>query len=136
MKNYKTSFRVYYEDTDAGGVVFYGNFLKFAERARTDFLRQSGINQFDLAKESGLFFVVRRVEIDYISPGRLDDLITVDTQIIKVGKTSVDMTQDFYNQNGNQLAKMFCQIVCVKNTAEKNVKSAPMPDIIKEFFTS
>lgn len=138
MKEYKTSYRVYYEDTDAGGVVFYGNFLKFAERARTDFLRESGVNQFELAEKTGLFFVVRKVEIEYLSPGRLDDIITVDTKVIKLGHTSIDMTQDFYNQNGVALAKMKGQIVCVKNDGEKsgvgNIKSAKLPEEIKEFF--
>jgi acyl-CoA thioester hydrolase len=134
MKIYKTSFRVYYEDTDAGGVVFYGNFLKFAERARTDFLRLSGVNQFTLSKETGLFFVVRRVEIDYLSPGRLDDIITVENIVTKVGKTSIDMNQNFYNQENKPLAKMKTQIVCVQNVDGKNLKSAGLPTIIKEFF--
>lgn len=135
MKNYKTSYRVYYEDTDAGGVVYYGNYLKFAERARTDFLRLSGINQFELAKETGLFFVVRNVTIDYLSPGRLDDIITVECSVIEVGRTSVTMTQDFYNQNNQPLAKMKVQIVCVQNVEGKKIKSAAMPEVMKVFFS-
>lgn len=133
MKNHKSSYRVYYEDTDAGGVVYYGNFLRFAERARTDFLRESGVNQFNLKEQTGLFFVVRNVSIDYLSPGRLDDIITVDTSIIKMGRTSFEMSQGFYNQNDVNLAKMTVQIVCVQNIGDK-IKSTSIPDVIKEFF--
>jgi acyl-CoA thioester hydrolase len=133
MKNYKATYRVYYEDTDAGGVVFYGNYLKFAERGRTDFLRQSGVNQQALAEATGKFFVVRNVKIDYLNPGRLDDLITVDTNVIKTGKTSVIMSQDFYNQHNTPLAKMEVQIVCVKNV-EGSIKSTAMPEEVANFF--
>lgn len=135
MKVYKCNFRVYYEDTDAGGVVFYGNYLKFAERGRSDMLRQSGINNAELAAKTGLFFVVRNVNIDYLSPARLDDMLEVVTEIVRVGKSSVDMTQDFYNQNGTPIAKMKVQIVCVKNS-DNTIKSAAMPAELMEFFAN
>jgi acyl-CoA thioester hydrolase len=138
MKIYKTNYRVYYEDTDAGGVVFYGNYLKFAERSRSDMLRLSGVNNAELAAKTGLFFVVRNVNIDYLAPARLDDMLEVVTTIMRVGKTSVDMTQDFTNQNGQAIAKMKVQIVCVKNergkSGEGKIKSAAMPEELAEFF--
>jgi len=134
MKNYSAKYRVYYEDTDAGGVVYYANFLKFAERARTDFLRESGMDHTALAKESGSFFVVRKAEVEYLSPGRLDDIIEVNTKIVKVGRSSVDMRQDCFNQHGAKLASVFIQIVCVTNEGAK-IKSVKMPDNLIEYFS-
>ena len=75
------SYRVYYEDTDAGGVVYYANYLKFFERARTDFLRTLGISQSDLATKEGLVFVVRKCVIDYISPAKLDNILEVSVEV-------------------------------------------------------
>jgi acyl-CoA thioester hydrolase len=134
MKTHTATYRVYYEDTDAGGVVYYANFLKFAERARTDFMRLSGYNHFELAAKLGVFFVVRRAEVTYHKPGRLDDLITVETTITKTGSSSVDMDQIFFNQNGQKLAEAFVQIVCVANKGNE-VKSTKMPEEIKKFFS-
>ena len=73
----KFNYRIYFEDTDAGGIVYYANYLKFYERARTDFLRARGISQQKLAKEENIGFVVRRCEIEYISPAILDNEIEV-----------------------------------------------------------
>ena len=69
--------RVYYEDTDIGGVVYYANYLKFFERARTEWLRSFGLNQDKLAQEEGLIFVVRRALLDFVRPARLDDMLEV-----------------------------------------------------------
>lgn len=69
--------RVYYEDTDAGGIVYYANYLKFAERARTEMLRLVGLNQSQLKKENGILFAVRSLTIDYRRPAVLDDLLEV-----------------------------------------------------------
>ena len=74
-------FRVYYEDTDAGGVVYYANYLKFIERGRTEYLRELGFNQDSFAKEKNIVFVVKSISADYISPAYLDDMIEVQTSI-------------------------------------------------------
>ena len=74
--------RVYYEDTDAGGVVYYANYLKFLERARTEWLRALGFDQRDLMREAGILFAVRRVEIDYLLPARFDDELEVEAAIL------------------------------------------------------
>jgi acyl-CoA thioester hydrolase len=84
---------VYYEDTDAGGVVYYANYLRFAERARTEALRALGIKQSLLQAESGLFFVVTRCEVDFIRPARLDDQLVVETQLIALQKVRMSMAQ-------------------------------------------
>jgi acyl-CoA thioester hydrolase len=134
MNKFNSQYRVYYEDTDAGRVVYYANFLKFAERARTDFLRESGIEQNKLYDDEGIFFVVRNVDITYLSPGRLDDIIKVETSIEKLGKTSINMEQVFHNQDDVKLANMKTQIVCVKDIDGK-VKSYKLPELVKDFFS-
>jgi acyl-CoA thioester hydrolase len=134
MNKFNSQYRVYYEDTDAGRVVYYANFLKFAERARTDFLRESGIEQNKLYDDEGIFFVVRNVDITYLSPGRLDDIIKVETTIEKLGKTSINMEQVFHNQDDVKLANMKTQIVCVKDIDGK-VKSCKLPELVKDFFS-
>ena len=73
--------RVYYEDTDAAGIVYYANYLKFAERARSEWLREIGGDEAKAMKASGLLFVVRRCEIDYLQPARLDELLEVTTRV-------------------------------------------------------
>ena len=71
--------RVYYEDTDLAGIVYYANYLKFIERARTELVRSQGIDQTRLKEETGIVFAVRRVEADYLAPARFDDVLTVET---------------------------------------------------------
>jgi acyl-CoA thioester hydrolase len=134
MKNFSAKYRVYYEDTDAQGIIYYGNYLRFAERARTDFLRLGdNMSQSDLTKRTGVFFVVRKVVIEYIAPGRLDDELKVTAEVVKMGRTSFDMKQEFFNQNNVKLAEMSVQIVCVANEGEK-LKSVRIPEnLIKHF---
>lgn len=81
--------RIYYEDTDAGGVVYNANFLKFAERARTEYLRELGHNQSDITAEYKIYWVVRHAEIDYRAPAKLDDLLDISTDIVNIGNTSM-----------------------------------------------
>ena len=85
--------RVYYEDTDTGGVVYYANYLKFFERARTEWLRAAGFGQQALAAEQGLQFVVARIECDYRRPARLDDVIQLDVRVVQAGRVSVVFEQ-------------------------------------------
>ncbi|QIW16428.1 tol-pal system-associated acyl-CoA thioesterase [Pasteurellaceae bacterium RH1A] len=89
--------RVYYEDTDAGGVVYHANYLHFFERARTEFLRQAGFSQQALFAEN-LAFVVKKMEIDYQFPARLDDLLQVETTILELKKASMVFLQRLYKE--------------------------------------
>jgi acyl-CoA thioester hydrolase len=116
--SHKITFRVYYEDTDAGGVVYYGNYLRFAERARTEWLRELGYNQ----SEMEILFVVKKVEIDYLFPARLDDEVEVQTSVMSVSRASLTMEQNFF-ANGKHLAKMV--VVLVSVTREIKVASLP-----------
>ena len=88
--------RVYYEDTDAGGIVFYANYLKFFERARTEWLRAAGVDQQGLMEREGAAFVVKNASIDYHAPARLDDEITLTLTIEKLGRASVQFAQKAY----------------------------------------
>lgn len=86
--------RVYYEDTDLGGIVYYANYLKFIERARTEWVRGMGIDQARLRAETGVVFAVRRIEADYLAPAHFDDLLTVETRVREVGGARVVLAQE------------------------------------------
>jgi len=108
--------RVYYEDTDAGGVVFYANYLKFFERARTEWLRACGVDQQKLADEASALFIVRSVALDYRAPARLDDVITITSQIGRLGRASVDFAQQAF-RGDVLLASGNVRVGCVEKTA-------------------
>lgn len=86
--------RVYYEDTDLAGIVYYANYLKFIERGRSEFLRDLGIDQVALKRDAGIVFAVRRVEIDYIAPAVFDDQLIVATTVTQIGGARVILQQD------------------------------------------
>lgn len=85
--------RVYYEDTDAGGIVYHANHLRFAERARTEMLRSLGLEHGGLREEHGVAFAVRRCGVDYRAPARLDDRLVVSTRLLRLGGASMDLEQ-------------------------------------------
>lgn len=85
--------RVYYEDTDAAGIVYYVNYLKFAERARTEMLRLMGRGQHDMMEREGVAFAVRSARIEYLRPARLDDALEVRTALVEVGGASLKVRQ-------------------------------------------
>lgn len=85
--------RVYYEDTDTGGIVFYANYLKFFERARTEWLRSGGFDQSALAESEGIMFVVMHTAVDYHSPAKLDNELKLSVQVEKLGRASVEFLQ-------------------------------------------
>lgn len=91
--------RVYWEDTDGGGVVYHANYLKFAERARTETLRKAGIEQTTLMKELGIGFVARQCEVEFLKPARLDDLLTIETRLIDSGAASLTFAQTIFRGN-------------------------------------
>jgi len=93
---HKLPLRVYYEDVDLAGIVYYGNYFKYIERGRTELLRDLGIDQKKLREVDGLVFVVRKISADFVSPARFDDLIIVKTTIKKLTGARVDMEQCVY----------------------------------------
>ena len=106
--------RVYFEDTDAAGVVYYASYLKFAERARTEMMREYGINHTKLIEHEKITFVVRRCEIDYIQSAKLDDELLVSTQIIKLDKVRLQVQQRILRED-RCLVDMAVLLVCVNN---------------------
>ncbi len=102
--------RVYYEDTDAGGVVYYANYLKFFERARTEWLRHLGIDQSQLAITERRLFVVKNVEIQYRRPAKLDDELTLHTEISHLGRASIRFEQRAFR--GEDLLSQATVTVC------------------------
>ncbi len=104
--------RIYWEDTDAGGVVFYANYLKFFERARTEWLRSAGFSQEALRHETQRMFVVSSTEVRYIAPARLDDLIEVSVSIVEVGRASFLIDQQA-RRHGVLLAEGRIRAGCV-----------------------
>ncbi len=97
---HRYSLRVYYEDTDAGGVVYHANYLRFAERARTEALRDAGIPHAAMVEHHHLMFVVHRAEIDYVRPARLDDSLVVETQTMDVGGATIVLRQTVRGPGG------------------------------------
>ena len=86
--------RVYYEDTDLAGIVYYANYLKFIERGRSEWVRSRGVDQVALKAESGIVFAVRRVEADYLRPARFDDELVVMTELRRLGGARIDLWQE------------------------------------------
>ena len=101
MLNNKIDIRVYYEDTDAGGIVYYSNYLKFTERCRTELLRDLGISQSNLNEKFGIKFIVHSLSIKYMNPAFLDDLLTIETNINNLKKASLDFEQNVYKIKDN-----------------------------------
>ncbi len=121
------SLRVYYEDTDTGGVVYYANYLKFAERARTEWLRTLGFNQSQLAQQDGIFFVVRRCGIEFLAPARLDDLLEVETHLKEWGKVRMTM-QQLIRCQAKTLVQLDVELACIG----KNGKPTSWPQALQD----
>ena len=113
---FRHTLRVYWEDTDAGGVVFYANYLKFFERARTEWLRSLGFGQQRLRTDTGAIFVVADTSVRYLSPARLDDLVEVTVQPVELGRVSMSLQQQAWRQGAagaTLLAEGRIRIGCV-----------------------
>ena len=104
--------RVYYEDTDAAGVVYHANYLQFAERARTEMLRERGLAQSQLSKELGIFFVLRRCTVDFLAPARLDDHLLVTTRLLDLRGASLDLEQ-VVARDGLELVRLSVKLACM-----------------------
>lgn len=121
MVSFHWPVRVYWEDTDAGGVVYYANYLKFMERARSEWLRASGFEQDVLRDEAGVVFVVRRVEIDYLSPARFNDQLDVSVGLRELGRASLAVQQELM-RGSTCLARASVTLACVDAVRFKPVK--------------
>ncbi len=124
--------RIYYEDTDAGGVVYHANYICYMERARTEFLRERGHSVKDL-HEMGVIFPVVALEVNYRAPARLDDLLEVETQIAAVRNSSFVAAQQVKRkQDGKLLVEARVTLACVG----PGMRARRLPPELKEFFDS
>jgi acyl-CoA thioester hydrolase len=123
--------RVYYEDTDAGGIVYYANYLRFLERARTELLRQLGHSQHELLQE-GVAFAVRSVSADYLKPAKLDDLLVVETGIASLGRAQLTFVQQIRRDN-ERLLDAKIRVACIDPVRGKPMA---MPRLIHEQFAA
>jgi acyl-CoA thioester hydrolase len=128
MNGFAWPVRVYYEDTDAGGVVYYANYLRFLERARTEWLRSLGFEQDALARDAGVIFAVRRVEVDYLKPARFNDALTVHARIAERGRASLVFAQEI-RRGDEVLVKGMVKVACLEAAS---FRPAPIPAAIVE----
>lgn len=120
--------RIYYEDTDSGGVVYYANYLKFLERARTEWLRDMSFEQTELLDRYNVLFVVRRVEIDYLRPAVFNDALSVTVQVHNAGRSWIELDQTVV-RGAEVLVTARVKIVCVNG---QSFKPVGIPPAIKE----
>lgn len=126
----KSNYRVYYENTDAGGVVYHGQYIHFCERARLDYWMEMGMSCKDLADERGILFVVRALNASYNKPGHLEDILTVDTEVETVKNASIIMKQNVYCEDA-LLFEMEIVLVCIDKETEKPMR---VPDDLRPIF--
>jgi acyl-CoA thioester hydrolase len=125
--------RVYWEDTDAGGIVYHASHVRFFERGRTEMLRQFGFQQCATADRSApdsLFFTVRRLEIDYLRPAMLDDLLTVETRVRSIGGSRLVLEQRLVRADGEMIAEALVTVVTVGG----NGRPTRIPNEIRTLF--
>lgn len=120
--------RVYFQDTDAGGVVYHANYLNFMERARTEWLRSFGHSNTGLMKQLGMVFVMRSVKLDYLKPALLDDLLEVTAQINDIGRSRISL-QQAVTRGAELLAEAEVHLVCV---SLESFKPVSVPEVLRE----
>jgi acyl-CoA thioester hydrolase len=130
MEDHILNIKVYYHDTDAGGVVYYGNYLKFLEEGRTEFCAERGFDVSALYKQ-GIAFVVVHAEMDYKSPGRYGDILAVHTRVDKVGNSSIHFLQEI-KKDGSLLVSAKVVWACVG----ADFKVQPVPEKVRKALTS
>jgi acyl-CoA thioester hydrolase len=131
VSTFQTQVRVYYEDVDIGGVVYYANYLRYFERARSDWLRSLGVNQERLAAVEGIGFVVARAEVDFKIGARLDELLDVSVELVEKKKTYFWLAQEVRRAEGPDAGSLCAaariQAACVRH---KDMRPQPIPDIL------
>ncbi|MFN3845525.1 MAG: tol-pal system-associated acyl-CoA thioesterase [Paracoccaceae bacterium] len=115
--------RVYYEDTDLAGIVYYANYLKFIERGRSEWVRACGLDQTRLKAEDGIVFVVRRLEADYLRPAVFDDVLTVTTALLELGGARIVLEQAVW-RGASQLFTARVVLVCVGELGAARIPAA------------
>lgn len=120
--------RVYYQDTDAGGVTYHASYINFMERARTEWLRSCGYSNAGLMMTLGVMFVVRSIRLDYFRPARLDDLLSITVEIRELGRSRVSLLQRIL-RDGELLTEGDVHLVCVTASGFRPV---PIPEVLRQ----
>lgn len=123
--------RVYYEDTDLAGIVYYANYLKFIERGRSEWVRRRGVDQVALKAEQGIVFAVRKVDADYLKPARFDDLLEVRTELVALGGARIDLRQEVWRGDA-LLFTAAVTLVCLHDTGQP----ARLPQEVRAALTA
>lgn len=129
-KAFALTVRVYWEDTDGAGIVYYANYLKFLERSRTEWLRQHGYDQSALADRCGIVFVVRSIAAEFLRPARLDDELEVSVSISELGASVISMTQSIM-RGAARLVSADVKLACVRIST---LKPARIPPELRDTF--
>ena len=132
MTRFDFPVRVYYEDTDAGGVVYFVNYLRFMERARTEWLRRLGFDQSELRERQGVLFVVRGVEATYQRPARLDDALTVQSRLAALSRAALRFEQSIV-RDGETLVSGSSEVICV---GASSLRPTRMPEPLMQVLRS
>ena len=125
--------RVYFEDTDSGGVVYHANYLKFMERARTEWLRSLGLNQIKLKQEDKVMFVVRKIDIQYKMPARFNDELLIQTDCVKTTDYSIILKQNILKDR-QIITEGKVEIVCINSDLFKPVRIPKMAKQLMEII--
>lgn len=133
MSAHAIAVRVYYEDTDAAGMVYHANYLKFAERGRTEWLRCLGFGHRRLAAEVGVGFAVRRCRADYLAPAKLDDALTVETRLTGLGAATLAFAQGIA-RDGQTLARLDVLVACIARDGRPRRVPAGLRAAISRFL--
>ena len=128
LKTFSLPVRVYFQDTDAGGVVYHASYVNFMERARTEWLRTHGYSNAGLMKEFGVVFVVRTIKLDYLKPALLDDLLDVTAQIKDLGRSRLNLVQSV-RRGDEVLTEAEVHLVCV---SVESFKPVSVPEVLSE----
>jgi acyl-CoA thioester hydrolase len=132
IKTFSLPIRIYFEDTDSGGVVYHSNYLKFMERARTEWLRSIGIDQRHLKHEELIMFVVHRIDIQYKLPARFNDDLVVKSELIEIGSSKIEFRQMIYRDE-ELLIDAHVDIACIDSEKFKPVR---IPSAVKQTMES
>ena len=128
-KIYEYKFKIYYEDTDSGGVVYYANYLKFIERARSEIIKSLGFSNTNLREKFNLFFIVKYCNINYKKPAKLEDELIVFTSVVSLSKTSLVMKQDIKRHDDLVAEAEICLVA-----VDMKGKPTKIPEELKKFF--
>lgn len=129
MNNHELPVRVYYEDTDTAGIVYHASYLRFAERGRTEMLRDAGFEHAEILKNQGIAFTVISMQINFRIPAKLDELLVVKTYIESMGGASMDMAQSIW-RGEERLVDMSVKIACI----DKRGKAVRLPEAVRKLF--